>query len=206
VKRAFDLTVAFLALVITSPIVVAAAIGVKLESRGPAFYSGPRVGLNGRPFRIHKLRTMRVGADGIGPAVTAAGDSRITSVGRLLRRTKADELPQLVNVLKGEMSLVGPRPEHPDYVKHYTTEQRLCLSVRPGMTGPTAIAYIDEEQILGAGDAETTYLREVMPRKLALDLDYVRTASFAGDLRILLKTAALLLRRPFASSSPGRQP
>jgi lipopolysaccharide/colanic/teichoic acid biosynthesis glycosyltransferase len=206
VKRAFDLTVAFLALVITSPIVIAAAIAVKLESPGPAFYSGPRVGLKGEPFRIHKLRTMRMGADGMGPAVTAAGDSRITSVGRLLRRTKADELPQLVNVLKGEMSLVGPRPEHPDYVRHYTAEQRLGLSVRPGMTGPTALAYIDEEQILGGGDAETIYLKEVMPRKLALDLDYVRTATFGGDLRILLKTAALLLRRPFASRRPDQQP
>jgi lipopolysaccharide/colanic/teichoic acid biosynthesis glycosyltransferase len=199
VKRAFDLAVALLGLVITSPIVLAAAIAVKLESPGPAFYSGPRVGRNGEPFKIHKLRTMRVGADGIGPAVTAADDSRVTSVGRFLRRTKTDELPQLVNVLKGEMSLVGPRPEHPDYVRHYTLEQRLGLSVRPGMTGPTVLAFIDEEQLLRGGDAEAVYLKDVMPQKLALDLDYVRTASFAGDLRILLKTALLLLRRPFAS-------
>lgn len=195
-KRAFDLAVALIGLVITSPIVLVAAIAVRLESPGPAFYSGPRVGREGALFRIHKLRTMRAGADGIGPAVTAADDTRVTSVGRLLRRTKADELPQLVNVLKGEMSLVGPRPEHPGYVEHYTPEQRAVLSVRPGMTGPTALAFIDEEQILSGGDAEALYLKEVMPQKLALDMNYVSTATFGGDLRILFKTARLLLRRP----------
>ena len=198
-KRAFDLIVALLVLVVTSPIVLVAAIAVKLESRGPAFYSGPRVGRNGEPFRIHKLRTMSAHADGLGPAVTAADDLRVTGVGRLLRRTKADELPQLVNVLKGEMSLVGPRPEHPDYVKHYTPEQRAGLTVRPGMTGPSALAFIDEEEILRGGDPETTYLNVVMPQKLALDLDYVKTASFGGDLRILLATAALVVRRVFGS-------
>jgi lipopolysaccharide/colanic/teichoic acid biosynthesis glycosyltransferase len=198
-KRAFDLVVALLGLVATSPIILAAAVAVKLESSGPAFYSGPRVGRNGEPFRIHKLRTMRARADGLGPAVTAADDVRVTGVGRLLRRTKADELPQLFNVLKGEMSLVGPRPEHPDYVKRYTPEQRLGLSVRPGMTGPSAIAFIDEEEILRGGDPETTYVKVVMPQKLALDLDYVRTATFAGDLRILLATARLVVRRAFGS-------
>jgi lipopolysaccharide/colanic/teichoic acid biosynthesis glycosyltransferase len=131
--------------------------------------------------------------------VTAADDARVTGVGRLLRRTKADELPQLFNVLKGEMSLVGPRPEHPDYVKRYTPEQRLGLSVRPGMTGPSAIAFIDEEEILRGGDPETTYVKVVMPQKLVLDLDYVRTATFAGDLRILLATARLVVRRAVGS-------
>ena len=201
-KRAFDLTVALLGLAVTSPIILVAAIAVKLESGGPAFYSGPRVGRNGVPFRIHKVRSMRALADSHGPAVTAADDMRVTRVGRLLRRTKADELPQLLNVLKGEMSLVGPRPEHPEYVKHYTPEQRLGLSVRPGMTGPSALAFIDEEEILRGSDPETTYLKVVMPQKLALDLDYVRTASFAGDLRILLETALVVLRRPFAPRKP----
>lgn len=198
-KRPFDLIAALIGLVLTSPVVLVAAIAVKLESPGPAFYSGPRVGRDGRPFRIHKLRSMRVGADGAGPAVTSADDSRVTSVGRVLRKTKADELPQFLNVVKGEMSLVGPRPEHPDYVKHYTAEQRLVLTVRPGMTGPTALAFIDEEQILSGGAAETTYLNDVMPQKLDLDLDYVRTATFGGDLRILLRTALLLVRRPARS-------
>ena len=196
-KRAFDVVAASLGLAMTSPLIVAAAIAVKLESKGPAFYSGPRVGRDGRVFKIHKLRTMRAGADATGPAVTAADDVRVTALGRWLRRTKADELPQLLNVVKGEMSLVGPRPEHPDFVRHYTPEQRRLLSVRPGLTGPTALAYLDEEEALRGGDSEAVYVRDVLPRKLAADLDYVETASFSGDLRILGRTGLALLARPF---------
>jgi len=197
VKRAFDVVAASLGLAMTSPLIVAAAIAVKLESKGPAFYSGPRVGRDGRVFKIHKLRTMRAGADATGPAVTAADDVRVTALGRWLRRTKADELPQLLNVVKGEMSLVGPRPEHPDFVRHYTPEQRRLLSVRPGLTGPTALAFLDEEEALRGGDSEAVYVRDVLPRKLAADLDYVETASFSGDLRILGRTGLALLARPF---------
>jgi lipopolysaccharide/colanic/teichoic acid biosynthesis glycosyltransferase len=199
-KRAFDLTVALVGLVVTSPVVVAAMVAVKLGSPGPAFYSGPRVGRNGTLFRIHKLRSMRVGADAAGPAVTAGDDPRVTGVGRMLRLTKLDELPQLVNVVKGEMSLVGPRPEHPEYVKHYTADQRRLLTVRPGITGPAALAFINEEEELRGGHAESTYLSDVLPRKLALELQYVDHASFGSDLAILLKTALLILRRPFESS------
>jgi lipopolysaccharide/colanic/teichoic acid biosynthesis glycosyltransferase len=199
VKRAFDVAVAGLGLVMTSPIILAAAVAVKLNSGGPAFYRGPRVGRDGKVFQIYKLRTMQVGADGKGPAVTSAGDQRVTVVGRVLRRTKADELPQLLNVLKGDMSLVGPRPEHPEYVKHYPPDQRDSLKVRPGMTGPSALAFIDEEKMLEGADPEATYLERIMPRKLELDREYVRTASFGGDLRILLKTGALVVTRPFNS-------
>jgi lipopolysaccharide/colanic/teichoic acid biosynthesis glycosyltransferase len=199
-KRAFDFTVALVGLVVTSPIVLLAAIAVKLDSPGPAFYGGRRIGRDGKVFNIHKLRTMRAGAEGAGPSVTAGDDARVTAVGRMLRRTKADELPQLVNVLKGEMSLVGPRPEHPDYVKHYTADQRRLLAVRPGMTGPAALAFIDEEDQLRGGQPEATYLNEVLPRKLDLELRYVDHASFGTDLRILLQTAAMVVRRPFASS------
>jgi lipopolysaccharide/colanic/teichoic acid biosynthesis glycosyltransferase len=194
-KRLFDIGVAAAGLVITSPIIAAAAIAVKVESPGPAFYAGARVGKDGRPFRILKLRTMRAGADKQGPGVTAGDDPRITSVGRFLRRSKLDELPQLVNVLKGEMSLVGPRPEHPDYVAHYTPEQRRVLAVRPGITGPTAIAFMDEEAMLRAKDAESAYLTKVMPLKLAADLDYIEAATVGGDLRILGQTAFAVLRR-----------
>lgn len=199
-KRAFDFTAALIGLVVTSPLVLAAMIAVKLGSRGPAFYSGPRVGLDGALFKIHKLRSMRVGADATGPAVTAGDDPRVTPVGRLLRRTKIDELPQLLNVLKGEMSLVGPRPEHPEYVEHYTVEQRRLLTVRPGMTGPSALAFIDEEEELRGAHPESVYLNELMPKKLALELKYVEHATFGSDLVILLKTTALVLRRPFVSS------
>lgn len=202
-KRAFDFAVSGLGLVMTSPIILAAAIAVKLDSGGPAFYKGPRVGRDGRIFQIYKLRTMQVGAERKGPAVTSAGDQRVTAVGRLLRRTKADELPQLLNVLRGDMSLVGPRPEHPEYVKHYPPDQRDSLKVRPGMTGPSSLAFIDEETLLEGGDPESTYLEQIMPRKLALDSEYVRTATFGGDLRILLKTARLVVLRPFSSTKPA---
>lgn len=199
-KRAFDFTAALVGLVLTSPLVVAAAVAVKLGSPGPAFYSGPRVGRNGALFKIHKLRSMRVGADATGPAVTAGDDPRVTRVGRLLRRTKLDELPQLLNVLTGDMSLVGPRPEHPDYVKQYTPDQRRLLAVRPGITGPATLAFIDEEQVLRGGQPESTYLKEVLPKKLALELRYVEHATFGSDLAILRKTLALVFRRAFASS------
>ncbi len=194
-KRIFDLAVSGAGLVMVSPVLLAAAIAIKLESPGPAFYNGRRVGKDGRDFHIFKLRTMRPGADQQGPAVTAGGDPRITSVGRLLRRTKIDELPQLLNVLRGEMSLVGPRPEHPDYVEHYTAEQRRVLSVRPGITGPTALAFVDEEELLRGADAEKVYLASVMPQKLAVDLDYVDHASLAGDIRLLGRTLFVVVRR-----------
>jgi lipopolysaccharide/colanic/teichoic acid biosynthesis glycosyltransferase len=195
VKRIFDLAVSGAGLVMVSPVILAAAIAIKLESPGPAFYNGRRVGKDGRAFHIFKLRTMRPGADQQGPAVTAGGDPRITSVGRLLRRTKIDELPQLLNVLRGDMSLVGPRPEHPDYVERYTADQRRVLTVRPGITGPTALAFVDEEELLRGADAETVYLADVMPQKLAVDLEYVETASLRGDLRILGRTVYVVLRR-----------
>jgi lipopolysaccharide/colanic/teichoic acid biosynthesis glycosyltransferase len=198
-KRLFDVAVSAIGLVVTSPFVLAAAVAVKLESPGPAFYMGSRVGRDGRAFRIVKLRTMR--AQPGGPSVTAGDDPRITRVGRLLRRTKLDEVPQLLNVLRGEMSLVGPRPEDPKYVARYTPEQREVLGVRPGMTGPTVLAFIDEEELLRGGDAESVYVTEVMPRKLALDLEYVRHATFAGDLGILGRTAVAVVRRMFRRGS-----
>ena len=198
-KRAFDLTLALIGLIVTSPFVLGAAIAAKLDSPGGAFYSGPRVGRGGAQFLMHKLRTMHMDSDRSGPAVTAGDDPRVTRVGRVLRRTKIDELPQLLNVVKGEMSLVGPRPEHPYYVARYTAEQRRLLTVRPGITGPAALEFIDEEAMLRGGHGETKYVEEVMPRKLAIELRYLDGATFASDLGILVKTAALLVRRPFAS-------
>jgi lipopolysaccharide/colanic/teichoic acid biosynthesis glycosyltransferase len=195
-KRAFDFGVALGGLVMLSPLLAAAAGLVKLGSPGPAIYRGVRVGRNGRTFEILKLRTMRSGADTHGPAVTIAADARITPVGRFLRRTKFDEVPQLVNVLRGDMSLVGPRPEHPDFVKLYSDDQRRVLSVRPGLTSPAALAYINEEEMLAGGDPVADYVTTIMPQKLALDLDYVQTATFAGDLKIIGQTlASVIVRR-----------
>ena len=202
-KRAFDVAVALAGAVMTSPIVAVAAIAVRLDSPGPAFYSGPRVGRGGRVFRMHKLRTMSTGAEATGPAVTAAGDTRVTRVGRFLRRTKIDELPQLWNVVAGDMSLVGPRPEHPAYVARYAPEQRRLLSVRPGITGPATVAFIDEEGLLAGGDGERRYVEDVMPRKLAVELEYLDRASFASDLRVLARTALLVAVRPLRRTSRG---
>ena len=194
-KRAFDFLVALIGLIVSSPVVAAAAVAVKLDSPGPAFFSGPRAGLDGTVFQIHKLRSMRVGADASGPAVTAGDDPRVTRVGRFLRRWKLDELPQLLNVLKGEMSLVGPRPEDPRYVERYTPEQRRLLSVRPGVTGPSALSFLDEEEMLRGGQSEDRYLNEVMPRKLDLELRYLDHATLASDIGILLRTAGAVLGR-----------
>jgi lipopolysaccharide/colanic/teichoic acid biosynthesis glycosyltransferase len=199
VKRLFDIAVSAAGLVLTSPVVLAAAIAVKVESPGPVFYAGDRVGRDGRMFRIIKLRTMRPLV--AGPSVTAGDDPRITSVGRFLRRTKIDELPQLVNVLMGNMSLVGPRPEDPKYVALYTPEQRKVLAVRPGITGPTVLAFINEEDLLRGGEAESVYVSRVMPRKLAADLKYVESASFVGDLRILAETLTAVVRRALRRGS-----
>lgn len=185
-KRALDLCIAIPGLVMTSPLLAAAAIAVKLDSRGPVFYRGRRVGKDGREFDILKLRSMTAG--GGGPAVTSAGDPRITRVGRFLRRTKLDELPQLWNVTRGEMSLVGPRPEDPRYVKLYTEEQLRVLTVRPGITSPTSLAFRNEEAMLAEGGGVSAYAQDVMPRKLAMDLDYVEHRSFAGDVAILART------------------
>jgi lipopolysaccharide/colanic/teichoic acid biosynthesis glycosyltransferase len=200
-KRTFDVAVALIGVVVTSPLVALGALAIKLESPGPAIYRSERVGRNGQPFWMYKLRTMRVNADRVGPAVTGARDPRVTSVGRFLRRTKMDELPQLFNVVRGDMSLVGPRPEAPEFVQLYTPGQQLVLSVRPGMTGPAALAYINEEEMLGEGDAEARYIKSVMPAKLNLDLEYVRSSSFAGDLKILVKTIEYIVTRPRDSST-----
>lgn len=194
-KRAFDFGVALGGLVVLSPLLAVAAGLVRLSSPGPALYRGVRVGRDGRTFHILKLRTMRTGADTAGPAVTTAADARVTPVGRFLRRTKFDEVPQLVNVLRGEMSLVGPRPEHPDFVKHYSEDQRRVLSVRPGLTSPAALAYIREEEMLADADPVAQYVTTIMPRKLALDLDYIRDATFGGDLKIMGRTLAKVVVR-----------
>ncbi len=198
-KRTFDLTVAALALACLAPVLLVCALAIKLGSRGPVFYRAPRVGLNGRLFRIWKLRTMVAEAGREGPPVTATDDPRITRVGRLLRRTKLDEIPQFLNVLKGEMSLVGPRPEDPVYVAGYTPEQRRVLSVRPGMTSTASIAFSDEERLLASGRRDAAYATTILPIKLDLDLAYLQRRSFLYDLTILARTAGPLFPRQFVT-------
>lgn len=188
-KRVVDVAGAAAGLLVLSPVLLACAIAVKRSSPGPVFYRQVRVGLHGREFRIHKFRSMRV-HDGKGPQVTAAGDDRLTAAGRVLRRYKLDELPQLIDVLAGNMSLVGPRPEVPRYMAQYPDDVRaLILSVRPGITDNAAIAFRDEERMLAeAVDVERTYVQDIMPIKARYYLDYVRRNSVAGDLVILART------------------
>jgi lipopolysaccharide/colanic/teichoic acid biosynthesis glycosyltransferase len=194
-KRALDLLISILGLLLLSPLLLLLTLWIKLDSRGPVLYRGKRVGKDGRAFIMYKFRTMVLGAERRGPAVTYKDDPRITLAGRLLRRTKLDELPQLLNVLRGEMSLVGPRPEDPSYVALYTPEQRLVLSVKPGITGPTQLQYRDEASLLQAEGVDQEYVTRLMPEKLKLDLEYVRTRSLLLDLRILWQTATTLLSR-----------
>lgn len=194
-KRLFDLVVAAVGLLLLSPLLLLIAAWVKLDSPGTVFYRQERVGRFGRLFRIHKFRTMRVDADRIGLALTVGGDRRITRVGAFLRRYKLDELPQLIDVILGDMSLVGPRPEVPKYVAHYPKDVReLVLSVRPGITDLASIEYRDENTLLGkSSNPEQTYLDQVLPAKLRFNVEYVRRHSVLGDLRIILCTLVAIM-------------
>lgn len=193
-KRCVDVAGALLGLLLVWPLGLAVAVAVRLDSPGPVLFRQQRVGWRGRLFRIHKFRTMR--ADGLpGPLVTAGSDARITRVGRVLRRYKLDELPQLIDVLRGEMSLVGPRPEVPRYMALYADGVRhRILSVRPGITDPATILFRDEESLLAAApDAERAYIETIMPIKQRHYLDYVAHHSVSGDLVILLRTVGAVL-------------
>ena len=191
-KRVFDFIVAWLGLIILSPLFAVVAILIKLDSPGSVFFQGPRVGKAGRPFKIVKFRTMVQNASRLGPGITLSGDPRVTRIGRWLRRTKIDELPQLWNVVCGQMSLVGPRPEDPRYVALYTDEQRRILSVRPGITSPASIQFRHEEALLPVGDVDA-YVQSLMPAKLQMDLEYLDHRTFFSDFYVLLRTASKLI-------------
>ena len=196
VKRTFDLGFAIIALLLLSPLFFLGSLFAKLQSKGPVFYKAKRVGKHETLFEMYKFRTMVVNADTLGGGLTTYRDTRITPIGRFLRWTKLDELPNLINVIKGEMSLIGPRPEAPNYVKYYTEIQKQVLQVKPGMTGPSQLANRDEEEKLkGQQDAEHYYITELMPKKLALDLHYVAAQSIASDIGWLLKTFWVVIVR-----------
>lgn len=193
-KRLFDLLAASLALLLLAPWMALIGLAIKLDSKGPVFFRQERVGRGGVPFRIHKFRTMRADAGKGGRQITVGADPRITRVGVFLRRSKLDELPQLIDVLTGSMSLVGPRPEVPRYVAHYPPALRAkVLSVRPGITDPTSIAYRDESSLLArAADPEREYVEVVLPAKLRGAARYVDERSFVGDLRVMAQTVRAL--------------
>lgn len=195
-KRLFDLVLSTLGLLVLAPLLLLMALAIKLDSSGPVFFRQERVGRFGKPFRIHKFRTMRHDPAGKGPQITVGADSRITRVGGFLRRTKLDELPQLIDVWVGSMSLVGPRPEVPRYVAHYPAAMReKVLSVRPGITDIASIEYRDESAVLArATDPEYAYIHEVMPHKLALAASYVDQASVWMDVRLIWRTVMAIVR------------
>lgn len=193
-KRLYDILFSAAGLLVLSPVLLVVAVVIKLTDRGPVFYRQQRVGQQGRLFWIWKFRSMRTGADKEGPCVTQQGDARITPIGRWLRQWKLDELPQLWNVLRGDMSLVGPRPEVLKYVEHYTPAQRVILELKPGITDLATLEYIDEESVLGGVvDLDAFYIREVMPRKIELNLIHARRANLWEDTKIILRTLLPLM-------------
>ncbi|HEY9666791.1 MAG TPA: sugar transferase [Coleofasciculaceae cyanobacterium] len=188
-KRIFDVLFAGIGIIILLPILLAIAIWIKLDSPGSIFFRQTRIGQFGHEFKIYKFRTMVVNAEALGKQITADGDRRITKSGKFLRKYKLDELPQLFNVLKGEMSIVGPRPEVPTYVALYTPEQRRVLEVPPGITDLASIQFRNESELLSNTlNPEQAYIQAIMPQKLELNKQYIAQASLGLDLAIILQT------------------
>ena len=193
-KRLFDLFFSALGLMVLAPVLLVLASLVWLEDRGPVFYRQVRVGWQGKPFRIWKFRSMVLNADQIGLPLTVGRDPRITRIGMVLRGSKLDELPQLINVLVGEMSFVGPRPEVQKYVDLYSNEQRRVLDLRPGITDLASIRYRSEAELLYASsNPEQTYITQIMPEKIRLNLEYAQNSSVIADVGVIVKTFMRLL-------------
>ncbi|MFY9311417.1 MAG: sugar transferase [Bacteroidia bacterium] len=194
-KRLFDIILSIIGLIILAPFFIIIALLIVLDSRGGVFYRQVRVGLNGKDFYLFKFRSMRTDADKKGLLITVGGrDSRITRMGYFIRKYKVDELPQLINVLFGDMSLVGPRPEVRRYVDMYNEEQKKVLTVKPGITDYASIEYSNENELLGkAADPEKVYIEEIMPAKLRLNLRYIAEQGLATDLKIIFKTIAKII-------------
>lgn len=195
-KRLFDVSASVLACLLLLPFFFVISLIIMLESRGGIYYSQQRVGKNNKDFKLLKFRTMRVGSDRHGLLTVGDKDARITRFGYFLRKFKLDELPQLFNILKGDMSIVGPRPEVRKYVDLYDVRQRQVLSVLPGLTDYASLAYISESEILSASDdPEQTYIDEIMPRKIELNLKYIQNQGMIEDLKIIFKTLFSILKK-----------
>jgi lipopolysaccharide/colanic/teichoic acid biosynthesis glycosyltransferase len=201
VKRAFDLVAAAAALVVLSPGLALISFLIKVTSRGPVFFLQERTGQEGRPFFIFKFRTMVKDAPQLGPDLTGAGDPRITRIGAFLRVTKLDELPNLINVVRGEMSLVGPRPDLPRFMSALTPEHRRILRFRPGLTGPTQLRYIAEEEFLSPVNIDENYVDNILVDKLASDLAYVSNWSLGKDFLLIMYTPVALLYKVFGRAA-----
>lgn len=195
IKRAFDIIASFCGLIILSPMLLIVSLAIKADSKGPVFFKQKRVGKNNKIFEIYKFRTMVTDAEKLGKQITVGNDSRITRVGKFIRKCKLDEFPQLINVLKGEMSLVGPRPEVPRYVELYDEYQRQILLVQPGITDYASIEYRNENEILGKSDnPEKIYIEEIMPIKIALNMKYIKNISLFEDIKLIVNTILAILK------------
>jgi lipopolysaccharide/colanic/teichoic acid biosynthesis glycosyltransferase len=195
-KRIFDLVLATLGILLIWPLLLLVALAVKCNDRGPVFFRQERVGEGGKRFRIWKFRTMRSASQGNGNPLTVGQDPRVTAVGYWLRRSKLDELPQLLNVIRGEMSFVGPRPELPYFVDRYTAEQRRVLQLRPGVTSLASIKFRNEDDILGhVEDPERFFMEKIVPERARTDLEYAARATMLSDLVVMAKTVFSLGRR-----------
>jgi len=198
-KRIFDIVMSSLGLLVLSPLLLLVAFAIKLDSPGPIFFRQERIGRGFRPFFIFKFRTMAHDPSGRGPLITVGDDPRITRVGRFLRKTKIDELPQLINVLKGEMSFVGPRPELPQYVELFRKDYAEILSIRPGITDLASLKYHDEAVVLKRlENPEAEYCNRILPDKIRLSKEYVKKSSFVFDLTVILKTLPKIFGRSAA--------
>ena len=195
-KRLFDIVACIAAAAVLCPFWLCIGLLVACGSKGSALYRQTRVGRDGKEFKLLKFRTMRQDADKVGGLITVGEDSRVTRIGRFLRKYKIDELPQFLNIIKGDMSIVGPRPEVPKYVALYDERQRKVLSVRPGLTDYASIEYIAENELLAkSSDPDRTYIEEIMPAKLELNLKYIENQSVTEDLRLIFKTLFSILKK-----------
>lgn len=195
IKRIFDIVASLCGLIILSPMLIIVAMCIKLDSKGPVFFKQKRVGKNKKIFEIYKFRTMVTDAEKLGKQITVGNDSRITRVGKFIRKCKLDEFPQLINVLKGEMSLVGPRPEVPRYVELYDEYEEQILLVQPGITDYASIEYRNENEILGnSSNPEETYIEEIMPTKIELNMKYIRNISIVEDIKLIVNTILAILK------------
>lgn len=194
-KRWFDIAASLIGLILLSPVFIVISLLIKLVDGGPIFYKQERIGKDFRPFLLIKFRTMTVDADKMGPSVTAGDDRRVTKIGKFLRKTKLDELPQLLNVLKGDMSIVGPRPEVEKYVKEYEDDYKHILRVKPGITDYATVEYRNEEEILKAFvNPEEGYIREILPKKIKLYRKYIAEMGFKTDLKIIINTIIKVIK------------
>lgn len=197
-KRVFDVLLSSILIVVASPLILISAVAIKLDNKGPVFFSQKRITQYGKPFSIYKMRTMVVGADKEGHLVTVSGDSRITRVGKVLRKIKVDEFPQLLNVWKGEMTFVGTRPEVEKYVAMYSEEMMSTLLLPAGITSKASIKYRDEDKMLeGSKDIDRDYVERVLPGKMKYNLEYLKYAGLWYDLSLIVKTAWLVIKRVF---------